>query len=317
MTRMGYTPASARRGRPRKALDGIRSHNIALLHLRQSSSISTSVLADVQRMLAERNLNLIFSHGVGIDAVPQAVRCGNVDGILGYGEFPEGADTAGIRKIPAVWMMSRQNAGTADAWGDRVKPDHQAIGRLAANYLLERGHRHVAYFNPAPLAGVYEERGLAFQATCRGRAESIVLLSAHNNHELPELAGMERAAEQFVEQWLGTSPRPTGVFVPVDRVTLRVYRHLLQHGVQPGADVEIVSCDKEEELLSLMHPAPQSIDLNRRAIARLAVERLLWRMRHGASAPAITIAVAPMLALPECQESHDANRLMGTSFVSP
>src|SRR5690348_6375805 len=49
-----------RRGRPAKKTDGIRTHNIALLHFREGTSISTSVLSSVQRMLAERNLNLIF-----------------------------------------------------------------------------------------------------------------------------------------------------------------------------------------------------------------------------------------------------------------
>src|SRR5438309_1900762 len=124
MNRMGYVPGgvngTSRRGRRPKAADGIRTHNIALLHLRESSSIGTSVLAFVQRMLAERNLNLIYAHVERADAMPQAIRAGNVDGILGYGEFPADALTPGLQRVPAVWMMSRLSAGTSDAWGDRV-----------------------------------------------------------------------------------------------------------------------------------------------------------------------------------------------------
>src|SRR5581483_3247766 len=106
MSRIGYSRAESRRGRPRKSIDGIRTHNIALLHFRPVTSISTSILASVQRMLGERNLNLIFAHVEHADTLPQAVRSGNVDGILGYGEFPQRELTPAIQRIPAVWMMS-------------------------------------------------------------------------------------------------------------------------------------------------------------------------------------------------------------------
>lgn len=295
VTRLGYSPSQTRRGRPRKISDGIRTHNVALLHFRTASSISTSVLADVQRMLGERNLNLIFAHVDDVAELPQALRSGNVDGILGYGRFPDEAVTPALRRVPAVWMMSRWDGG-ADAWGDRVKPDHQAIGRLAAQYLIGRGHEHVAYFNPAPPQGVYTEREIAFRAAAEGRARQVsVMRSDEASADVQHFAEMDRAAGAFVKQWLAASHRPTGVFVPVDRVTLRVYRHLLQHHVQPGRDLEIVSCDKEEDLLSLMNPQPKSIDLNRQAVARFAVERLLWRMRHGNSAPSVCMTVSPVL----------------------
>src|SRR5215217_2732013 len=106
---------------------------------------------------------------------------------------------------------------------------------------------------------------------------------------------MNAEGERLVEQWISASPRPTGMFVPVDRVTLFIYRHLERRGIQPGREVDIVSCDNEKELLSLMHPQPPSIDLNREMIARLAVERLLWRMKNGVSSPSVVTTVSPTL----------------------
>ncbi len=297
MGRIGYVP-DGKRGRRRKAANGIRTHNIALLHLREGSFISTSVLAFVQKMLAEQNLNLIFAHMEQPGAVPQAVRSGNVDGILGYGELPSEAITPAMQKIPAVWMMSREDTNTLDAWGDRIKPDHQAIGRLAAQRLLKQGHRHLAFLNPNPGRGIYNERGAAMAASAEGQAESFVSLNAdrQSSAEQNKVAAMERAAEQLAKRWMAASPRPTGVFVPVDRMTLRVYRYLTQQGIVPGRDVQIISCDNEVELLSLMAPPPESIDLNRQTMARLAVERLLWRMRNGVTAPSIMVTVSPVLS---------------------
>jgi hypothetical protein len=66
--------------------------------------------------------------------------------------------------------------------------------------------------------------------------------------------------------------------------------------VRIGTDIQIISCDNEAEMLSLMDPPPESIDLNRKAVARLAVERLLWRMKNGPAAPSVVITVSPALA---------------------
>ncbi|MGB7161445.1 MAG: LacI family DNA-binding transcriptional regulator [Tepidisphaeraceae bacterium] len=293
MGQLGYEPATngKRRGRKSKAADGIRTHNVALLHLRKGTSIATSVLSLVQRALAERNLNLIFAHGSGENSLPQAVRAGNVDGILGYGQFPAEAMTPDLQRIPAVWMMSRDDANL-DPWGDRVKTDHQTIGTLAAQHLMQRGHRNVAYMNPDVGFTIYQQRLIAFSAATLAAGVTPTIFESSDTHDI------DLEAERLVDQWLAASPRPTGIFVPVDRVTLRVYRHLERRGIQPGRDVEIVSCDNERELLSLMRPAPASIDLNRQTIARLAVERLLWRMKNGVSSPRVVITVSPTLVTP-------------------
>lgn len=298
MGQLNYTPNGKRRGRRAKVADGIRTHNIALLHLREGTSISSNILTNVQRMLAERNLNLIFAHGEmkgggeGPGSLPQAVRAGNVDGILGYGQFPAEAVTPTLREIPAVWMMSRTDEAM-DPWGDRVKPDHMAIGSLAARHLLARGHRAVAYMNPDVDLAAYQQRFLGFRQVIESAGIHLQTFAVSGTTDLAV------EAEQLVKQYLSASPRPTGVFVPVDRITLRVHRELELAGVRPGRDVELVSCDNARELLSLMHPEPVSVDLNRTTIARLAVERLLWRMKNGISSPPVVITVAATLPEPQ------------------
>src|SRR5256885_4712564 len=287
MGQLGYTPGTTRRrGRRSKGSDGIRTHNIALLHLREGTAFSTSVLGRVQRMLAERNLNLIFAYGQGADALPQAVRAGNVDGILGYGQFPPEAIIPALQRIPAVWMMSRTDT-ELDPWGDRVKPDHFVIGQLAARHLLAKGHKALAFMNPEKDFAIYQQRLAAFRAAAEGPSTTLDVFTSAGTRDL------DVEAERMVDQFLAADPRPTGVFVPVDRVSVRVYRHLERRGIKPGKDVEIVSCDNEKELLSLMHPEPVSIDLNRHTIARLAVERLLWRMKDGLGNPPVVLSLTP------------------------
>ena len=68
MKHVRYVPGASRRGRPPKSADGIRTHNVALLHLREGTAISSEVLAAVQKRLSERNLNLIFAQVNDVDA---------------------------------------------------------------------------------------------------------------------------------------------------------------------------------------------------------------------------------------------------------
>src|SRR5262249_16841943 len=151
--------------------------------------------------------------------------------------------------IPAVWMMSRADSET-DPWGDRVKPDHGTIGQLAAQHLLSRGHVNLAYMNPETTFPVYHQRLIAFRVASESSSAPIQVFAVSGSSNLDFIA------ERLVEQWLGSSPRPTGIFVPVDRATVCIYRHLERRGIQPGRDVDIVSCDHETELLSMMHPPP-------------------------------------------------------------
>src|SRR5207249_3626278 len=153
---------------------------------------------------------LIFAHCEKADLMPQAVRSGNIDGILGYGQFPAEAVTPALRKIPAVWMMSRTDPGT-DTWGDRVKPDHQAIGEIAAEYLLGRGHRCLAYLMPDTDFPLYQHRLASFRTAAESAGTPPQVYSSSGTDDL------NLEAERLVEQWMAASPRPTGIFVPVDR----------------------------------------------------------------------------------------------------
>ncbi len=297
MEQIGYAGPTERRNKGTKSNGKTRHRSIALLYMRESTFLSMAILREVQRILIGEGLNLIFSHVAGAEDLPPAVADGKVDGILGYGEFPPAATSPHLQEIPAVWMMSpAQDA--PDSWGDRVLPDNRAIGRLAARYLLDHRHRHLGFLDPTP--GFYSEiRGRAFSAEAQGKAMSVELIrppAPANGSASPALPSASVAAiERAVEQWAVLSPRPTGLFVPTDAMSVVVYRRLAQLGVRAGRDVQIISCDNQQEHLSLLHPAPESIDLSRETIARLAVERLLWRMKEGNASPPVRITVSPVL----------------------
>ena len=299
-------PGTARRGRPVKMMDGIRTRNVALLHLRSSTALSTEVLNTVQRRLAERDLNLLFAQVETAASLPPAVRTANVDGILGYGKFPNEAITQQLERIPAVWMMSR-NDRELDRFRDRVMPDHAAIGDVAAEYLAGRRCQRVGVINPYPESEIYRLRCDAFLATAkRAGMQAALLLGKSKVGEAKD--GQTDEIARLADRWIAecsseaVETASVAIFVPADEVALPLHRHLLRMGVklaEPGAargtGLEIVSSDNDRELMAQMSPPPQTIDLNREAIADLAIERLFCRMRQGPSQPQVTLLVRPTL----------------------
>lgn len=66
------------------------------------------------------------------------------NGILPHGALPSGDVENLLRKQPNVWLMRNRQR---PHWGDQVMPDGFEVGHLAARYLVERGHRHLAFLN--------------------------------------------------------------------------------------------------------------------------------------------------------------------------
>ena len=287
---VGYVHSPDRQRKSGTASARRRHRSIAMLDLHENTSLSISILRIVQRILIQQGTNLVFGHVSGPEDLPPAVVNSEVDGILGYGQFPASAITARIQQIPAVWMMSPLG-NMDDVWGDRIMADHRAIGQLAARYLLDKGHLHLAFLNSAPTYPFICERGQGFTAAAEGRADSVHTVAC----DATQRPNSDQAMEQMIERYVAIAPRPTGLFVPRDVATVAVYRSLASRGIRPGRDVEVISCDKREDQLLLVEPQPVSIDLNRELIARLAVERLLWRIREGLDSPSVRIVVGPKL----------------------
>jgi DNA-binding LacI/PurR family transcriptional regulator len=286
---VGYRRPSRRNGMGLAHSLRQRRRNIALFHLRDSTALSNSIVRTVQKILNEQGINLMFGHVGHEKDLPPALQSGEIDGILGYGQFPA-VPTPRMMQIPAVWMMTRVDADP-DPWGDRVLPDHQAIGRIAAGYLIDRGHKLLAYLNPRPHVPFLQDRGAVFTRCAAARDVSAITVRFA---ALPP--DSEQAIPALVEAWAALRPRPSGLFVTSDTAAVGIYRQLQKFGVRPGRDVELISCDYQRETLSLLDPMPASIDLQRDHIAHLAVERLLWRVRHGMNSPAVAVLVAPTLA---------------------
>lgn len=295
MQNIGYTPSS--RGRPANAQT--RQGTIALLMIGADltlmmAPIAGAVLHAVEDALAELGFNLILGKLNDSGRLPPTVANGRVDGLLLYGYPPPRKHHARLAQFPCVWLLSpRMPRGY---WGDRIEPDNEVIGQLAAEYLVSRGHKHVALLNLSPDHMGYEARTRVFVDTARAHGvEAHVVVEGDMEQQMPFIAEFEGSAvSSAVDRFLAIEPRPTGLFVPRDPLTVMVYHALRSRGVEPGRDMDVISCNNEP-VLSGLDPRPVTIDLRPELIGRQAVEQLIRRVQKPHDPVAVVSTVEPRL----------------------
>jgi DNA-binding LacI/PurR family transcriptional regulator len=294
--KLGYKPAT-RRPSVRSAYKG--TPLVALLlfdrnYDREADSF-TALLRGVGEALQAHDMGLLPLHAWDLDRLPAFLNAGCLKGVFLYGANPNPSLMEHIRNIPSVWLTSFH-----DTSGAHALVGNEAVGRLAAKYLLERGHRELAFVNAIDHHPALRVRGEAFQFeafrqgvavrlhTCaeRGGGESTIALP---------LEEMERRLAPLWDGLLAASPRATGVFVPYDIMTALSYRQLHLRGVTPGKDLEFVSCNNQRSALAGLNPRPATIDIGSEAMGRYAVEQLLWRIRHPEENIRAQVVVEPML----------------------
>lgn len=305
----GYTPKAPglRRGPRRFDRVGFKTGNIAFLtsyefgsKVISASPIMNHVLHGLEESISSNGLSLIHgSIGFGRD-LPPIISRGDVDGII---IWPDLANVSiknlnVLRKFKIVYVMS---GGEYTLPGDRVMPNNKDIGRIAADYLIEQGHKHIVFFTAsqfcekdtamkrrwetfsqtAEKAGVKAERFVADQTVLQGVGLG----------DKEDLVLEEKIADVFCG-----AVKPTGMFVCYDSLTAKLYPILNKTGVKPGRDVEIVTCNNEESYLTGLDPVPLSINLQPEKIGRSAVEQLRRRvLNHDDDDSQVTIEIPPKL----------------------
>ena len=309
MKELNYRPPPLNRRRGRKpAPAGVRTGNICLLMLGTSQSFLErpgvhATVTSVEKVLRRRGLSMLLAMAANLRDVPPAIIKRKADGLLIVGEA---SDTlpAVYRSLPSVWLLSSHTR--LHTWADHVSPDNDAVGLVAAEYLIKHGHRLAAFMNDQPKHPGFEERGWSFERHAKARGLEVQMyISKPNAHQ--EAAGAEDpwglayGSQQvhLADQLLNVNPRPTGLFVPTDEQTLRLYPLLKERGLRLGEDVEVVSCDNQDFWLHQLEPRPVSIDLNFEMIGRRAVEQLLLRISHPEQPSGTRILIPAQLDEPE------------------
>jgi DNA-binding LacI/PurR family transcriptional regulator len=235
-------------------------------------------LHGTESAIAKAGGSMLFADAPDLDRIPPVLEHQRVSGVILKGPLQGQADWSAdtvllnrLRSLPCVWIFGRPTG----AWGDAVGPNDFEVGRLAAGYLLRRGHRRVAFLNPKPDHLLFGRRQASFMHHMRlGGAEVMEFLGDHPEQwQLPlrALTNVE-LVDELVGQLMSTEParRPTAIFTPADSIAALVYRSLAGRGLQVGRDISVISTNDERAIIDALYPALTTINVRPEIVGRRA-----------------------------------------------
>lgn len=306
MQKLRYVPPVKRRGPVPKSSRLARTGNVAVLMFGTdatplASPVSAAAVHAVEDELGNHGYSMSLGQ-VGIQPdgavrLPSVVTRGDVDGLILHGKPPLREQAAVLQRFPGVWIMSpRHRSGY---WGDRVSPDNTAIGRNAAEYLIDRGHERIAflYVDATHLGFPARADAFAQAADDAGVASDVIRCEDQPNPPSGDFRALRRYVDCLIDQFMGLPDRPSGLFVPRGQTTLMVFEALRARGVEPGTGVTLIACDNDPVLAGLS-PQIATLDVRPGHIGRCAVEQLMQRMQKPEPFARADILVQPLLVEP-------------------
>lgn len=277
-----------------RSLRSRRSGTIGVLLPALDNDFHLTVIAGVESALRPHGLSVIVSSSPdeGARAV-DLLRSRMVDGIIAV---PSDHDVEPLARaaehLPVVQVDWRAEGLRADG----VFLDNHGAGALAAQHLLDHGHRRVAVIGGDPAISTMRERTEGFRA----------VVERHGGHlPLDAVLGgplTVRNGQTAIQRILVMPDRPTAVFCANYELTLGAVIALNESGLALGRDLSVVGFDGLE-LAQATVPKLTVIEQPTHELAVHAAERLLGRLVSadrpaagaGATSEPVDVIVAPRL----------------------
>jgi DNA-binding LacI/PurR family transcriptional regulator len=243
------------------------------------------------------DLRVLFSNTQ--DELPRNIAAEHLDGVIVQGMEPSASCLARLRETPNVWFMTRRSPGYP---GDYVEPNNEENGRMAADYLKERGHKSVAVITTDPDYSAIVQRNEAFlaHATKLGLTVHPLLGKANpGGTSYLEIAPLHGESTDLARRLLECTPKATGLYLPVDHFCGSFFRALREAGKKPGRDFDAILGNYNPVIYHNLDHSPAAIDVNLPMLVRKVIDHLLWRIENPAAAGRIGITVSPRLLQPE------------------
>ena len=304
---MKYTPQRVRSKRRTAGTTAVpRTGNIAVVtlgHTREwlQMPVMAAVMGGILRAAGELRLRVILDELPDLNICSRLIEQRLVDGGILFlaNSNPMGAYrtvVASLReKVPVVWTIG---AGMVIEGLDHVTLDNVQIGHLAYQYLRDKQCEEVAFITAEPGWPLMRQRGQAFLNAAYDDLRPATAYLVTSQELVADAYGKRvvtaDSLDKIVESLAKTEPRPDGLFAANDLTVARLYPLLTRHGLRPGRDITIVSCDNEQARLSALDPRPMSIDVGAEDVGAKAVARLLVRLERP-NDPPVSVQVLPRL----------------------
>lgn len=194
-------------------------------------------------------------------------------------------------RIPVVAIVSEKACGLLPL----VMFDDRAIGRMAAEYLLNMGFEHLAYYSHANVNAPLDPRGDSFRDTATEAGAQSYTLRIKPMSPLPPVA--LEPSEGAMIRWLKSLPSPVGVFAYNDLDAIELAKVMHKADRRMPDDLALLGVDNDPLLCRLSPVALSSIDHGAAAVGRRAAA-VLDDLLQGKPAPESPIRIPPALVVP-------------------
>ena len=177
----------------------------------------------------------------------------------------------------------------------RIACDDDAIGRMAARHLLERGFTKFAYAGPTissmtTFFGAWtdepnwaEGRRLGYTAELAAHGHEVHVYKGPRSRRMSENWNLET---ETTIKWLVSLPKPVAVFTPHDARARHIADACLIAGIAVPYSVAILGVNNDATLCETCLPPLSSIPLDAQRAGYVAAETL-DRLMHGKKVPAL------------------------------
>lgn len=288
---LGYVPNSAAR-----TLRTGRTGVIALAVPNLSAPYFAELASHLTDAAEERGFTILIDETDGDEdreaLIARGLRHQVIDGVV---LSPLAMDPASIaaaaRDIPMVLLGERELPASVD----HVAIDNVAAAREATEHLLGLGRRRIATVG-APLDDVAASTG-----SLRLRGYRAALADAGIREEgivVPTRRLLRHHGVEAAERLLGAVRPPDAVFCFSDMLAFGVMHALRMRGVRVPDDIAVVGFDDVTEA-AYSNPTLTSVHLDRRRIARAALDVLVERLDGSRAQPAGRVVVEHWLVVRE------------------
>ena len=222
-------------------------------------------------------------------ALPRQLRYWRGDGVIIRTEDSDLIQKVAGLNLPTVGEFgAREHAGIPG-----IDSDHQAVARLAADHLLERGFANFAYcgFVPAHSVEGYRDHFVEYLSELGWQIAVYEGLPPLQTAQISSIA-KDRRREAALAAWLGSLRKPTGVLASNDMCALQVLNACGEYGIAVPDDVAVIGVDNDEVLCELGDPPLTSVDPNARETG-YQVASLLHSMISDKALPSDRAVIKP------------------------
>ncbi len=263
--RLNYRPNRVARG-----LVTGRSHSLALV----VSDIRNPFFAEVARgaedAARDGNCDLMLCNS-DLDADKQmqyvhSLQEKRVDGILMNSVYSLSREQQGqlaASKVPIVLL----NRSASNRTLSTVCADNESGGALAAQYLLDVGHRKIAHLTGPRQHGNLSDRARGFVRTLHSAADPVRPIVLHGKFNF--VGGAE-----LTRKLLDEHPEVTAIFAANDVMAFGAVRAIWERGLRIPEDLSLIGFDNLE-FSSIIHPPLTTIHQPKYEMGHAAVEILL------------------------------------------